>query len=462
MIKSKLLLRYGIYGLAISILFLIVAHLTTRIMIQFSEFERHRLGGGPFSMIEAFLNNTPPSERKTFLEKFRESNPNDWMIQDIVLLDSEGHVLFSTGSTNGRTPMQTFQLQGEPRQQLQVFMRGPTPGSTRGPGGGPPRFGGPPPGPPGGFWKIYSIQALSLIGAVLLTVFIMISTLRGKARVVEQIIQELARGNLKARFPVSHMDEVGQMMFSFNKMADEIEHLIEHLRKVESVRRDLIRELAHDLRTPIASMKTLIETAASPSQQINDEKRRELLGLAQREVDYFAGLVEDLLFLGRVSEPRYKTNISRLNLSELIKVELESAVLVESDLRFRFESSPVDVHFEGDADLLRRLFRNVIQNAVSFAKSEVAVSIVENAKEVRIRIRDDGKGFSQVALATFGQKKFSRTITETEGGRISIGLGSVIMKSIVDSYRGRLKAENHVRSDGAVAGAAVEISLPRI
>ena len=255
------------------------------------------------------------------------------------------------------------------------------------------------------------------------------------------------------------MDEVGHFMEAFNKMADEIERLVEDLRKMETVRRDLLRELAHDLRTPIASMKTLIETARDQDGVLKTEQRHEVLDLAAKEADYFEGLVDDLLFLGKVSEPRYRTQKTKVDISSLIEEELEPVRHRYANVKFNMDAQP-EVYVEGDPSLLRRLVRNGIENAASFANAEAKITLRREGKNVIVSLLDDGPGFSQNALQTFGQRKFSRALPERKNRRISIGLGSVIMKSVAEAHRGQVIATNRKKSDDSVAGADVSIVLP--
>ena len=328
----------------------------------------------------------------------------------------------------------------------------------------------PPPPPAKHLALLMGIQMVAILFAVFLTLGAVLYSLRQKAVEAERVMRDLTGGNLKARIPIGKMDEIGQVSSSFNKMADEIEHLIEHLRRTEHARRDLLRELAHDLRTPVASLKSLIETVHERSAQLSTEKRGELLDLAMREADYFEGLVDDLLFLGRVQEPKYKTTDRKFDLREMIRFEVESISHRHPAVAIDFAGASGEVEFDGDPGLLKRLVRNALENAASFAKSRVVISLnVLGAtpgltaggatSAVEIVVVDDGPGFDASSLASFGQRKYSRAISTSNSKRISIGLGSVIMKSIVDAYRGDLRVAN-VSGAGA-GGAEVVIRLPR-
>jgi signal transduction histidine kinase len=474
LIKSKLFVRFALLGTLISAIMLVVSIFTTQWMrdLIFDEPFRDR---GPFRAVERIIENMNPADRVQGLRDLQtrpRSHPPGMPPMnavpspffDFVLLDQNGAVLFPQSvpeprykdilSLIERLKASSNEVEALSEQTIIRKLRG-TPAQYLARGT---RYRPPPP-PPKHFALLMSVQLLSILIAVLLTLGAVLLTLRQRAREAEQVIRDLSAGNLKARIPITKMDEIGTVMFSFNKMADEIEHLIEHLRKTEHARRDLLRELAHDLRTPVASLKSLIETVNERAEQLPPEKRRELLDLAMREAEYFEGLVDDLLFLGRVQEPKYKTNAEKFDLREMIRLEIEPIQHRHPKIEVCLDGD--EVMFDGDAGLLKRLVRNAIENAVSFAKSRVDVLIRSDGKHVEIEVEDDGPGFDPASLASFGQRKYSRAIVNGPTKRISIGLGSVIMKSIADAYRGELKAANRI-DEGTrdIHGASVSIRLP--
>ena len=101
-----------------------------------------------------------------------------------------------------------------------------------------------------------AVLIVSIFLASFFSMFVLFYSMRSKAHLAAQIINEKMRGgNLSARFPVGKMDEVGQLMLEFNKMADEIQRLVETIKNNEQVRMRRLQELAHDLRTPVASLE---------------------------------------------------------------------------------------------------------------------------------------------------------------------------------------------------------------
>jgi K+-sensing histidine kinase KdpD len=286
------------------------------------------------------------------------------------------------------------------------------------------------------------------------------------------VISELQKGNLKARFPTDQTDELGLAMTRFNTMADEIERLVERIRSIEKSRMALLQDLTHDLRTPVASLKNLLATIEKKDGASDQAIRKELLALARKEVEYFERLVEDLLVLAQVSEPSYQSSRETVSVLELIEDEAGSVEIQGTAQEGSPDSKEKIVKIEskinsdeclvtGDAHLLRRLLRNALENAYSFAESKVTITVDAQKNELRLLIQDDGQGFSNEGLKDFGVRKVSRAIQKDQGNRLSVGLGSVIMKTVAELHRGKLAASNRVDASGKVIGAEVLITLPK-
>lgn len=324
--------------------------------------------------------------------------------------------------------------------------------------------------PPQGMARVMPILGigsliLSLLIGVGLTLFVIYLSVRKKVRDADFVISELHKGNLKARFAIDRNDEFGQAMLRFNQMADEIEHLVSHLKSVEVSRRKLLQELAHDLRTPIASLKTLLETLEMNSAKLDEKTKSELLSLSNKEISYFARLVEDLLVLSQVDEPKYSSVTSGVSVAQLLQEEIYDIELKNPLKKINFKSDFAEGEplIQGDAKLLKRMLRNALENSVSFARSELWVSINDLGHgSYSISVADNGQGFRPDDLAHFGERRITRQIIDGGGqGRVSVGLGSVIMKKICEFHGGELRADNRIDENGVITGAIISFRFVR-
>ncbi len=301
---------------------------------------------------------------------------------------------------------------------------------------------------------------VSLIIGVGLTVRLIYDQVHSGVEEADRVIGDIRKGNLKARFDVKRKDEFGHAMSRFNIMADEVEGLVNHLRDSEEAKSKLLQELAHDLRTPVASLKSLLETLKFKSQKLDESVKEEFVDLSLKEVDYFGKLVEDLLFLAQMEDPGYGAKTGQLDIVELIESEardsLKRSEVHSSDVKLQFTASPEEIYFSGDAHVLRRLFRNAFENGFSFAQSQVSVEVLQQDEKLCVKIWDDGPGFPDQVLEEFGAKRISRKLDASQGGRISVGLGGLVMSKICGAYRGKLNVSNGDKPVGAI----VSIELP--
>ncbi len=286
------------------------------------------------------------------------------------------------------------------------------------------------PPPPGTFRLILLGLGVAILLGLILTSIIVTLYFNKKSRQAEKIMGRIMSGDLKARFPLNFQDQNFGLMSKFNEMADQIEELVLSLKEKRDEQTKVLQELAHDLRTPISSMKSLNELLLEKKKLLTPEKELELQTLIQKEIDYFSRLVEELLFLSGVNEPKYTNHFQKLDLTKLIADEI--AVFSSSKIKINFH--PQELIINGDQQLLVRLFKNALSNALKHANSAVDVRI----EGQNVFIEDDGPGLKEEDLLIFGKKKFTRAINE----EISIGLGSVIMNKIVQIHGGSLAMEN--------------------
>ena len=312
--------------------------------------------------------------------------------------------------------------------------------------------------------EFYILQ-LSLLASIIvasLITFALISWhLRSKALVAEQVMTELRKGNLKARFPIKKNDEIGRIMTLFNHMSDEIERLVEKIRYNEQSRMFILQELAHDLRTPIASLRSMIETLREGEGKIPAKISEELFQMSLEEVSYFNRLVEDLLLLAQVLEPAYHSPHQNLAWQKLLEEEIDKFQAQQGanpngkQIQLKTGASfPPSIR--GDEHLLRRVFKNILQNALTFANYSVTVETQVIGDKVKIIFQDDGPGFSPEVLSSYGERRFSRFINPQNGVHLSVGLGAVIVKKVIAIHQGEVEIQN----SGKGTGAEVILSLP--
>ena len=506
----------------VATLFIFIAFVASFLIMTFGR-EKMMMGRGPHQVTIALLKEAGGDPAATIRKMREENPESIDLSLDLIGTDGKSLVSREQILDGGLTPEQLAELEANPNimvsrgfmgppdlmiskfdegRFLTVKFRmggGPPPGP---PPGGRPGFGGgfpPPPGempPPGGMnpemfpggrpprpsadrllmktvlpgppnipfwqnplWITIGSLLVCVLASIGISLMLFFSNYKRKAETALEVLQDLKSGNLSARMPQGKLDEVAPLVVAFNHMADEVQRLVENLKRSDQSRRQMLQDLAHDLRTPLASLKTFLETMVSDGERLPPERRKDIMKLCLSEVDYFSALVEDLLFLAQLTEPKYAKSVEKVALKE----ELESQIHVFRERHPKIEMSLEMGHpalaLLGSQRLLTRLFRNALANSSSFARERVRIQVIDEGSFVRVVFNDDGPGFSEKALQEFGHKKASREISQ-DHKRISVGIGSLIMAEVATLHGGSLGAENRLEN-GRVAGATVTIRLAK-
>jgi len=461
MFRRNIFFRYFILGGFFSIIFFLLVLVATQLLNIDSITDVP--GQGQLKRLSEILASTPPLERVNYLKQ-NETSQHRMRPFEFSLSDDKGKIIFPENKSDeiidihkaNTTPLyylffstkeirQIKELNGSPKQFLifdfdldstneQLISKKRK------------------------FLTLLAVLSSAMILCLFASLFLIFILLRGRAKHLDRVINELKNGNLKARLPIGKMDEIGLMMSRFNQMADEIENLVTLLKKAESTRKDLLQELAHDLRTPISSLKILLEMSYEKKHMLSEEKKDELLTTALSEIEYFFSLVNDLLFLGQIKDPKYDKDNKPIKIIDLIHEEINLIKPRFPNIELKLTLQEEDFEFTADEKLIRRFLRNLLENSFSFARNEITLNICREDQTFIINIVDNGPGFTEESLAHFGKKSSKRSIPNNQS-RISIGLGSVIMKSIAESYGGALSHSNLLNEQGQIKGAKIEASF---
>jgi signal transduction histidine kinase len=292
------------------------------------------------------------------------------------------------------------------------------------------------------FWLVVAISTLvALAGALVLG--------RKILRPLDQLRSastRLAGGDLSARATESGPRELRELSVSFNQMASNLEQLFD-------ARRELVAWASHDLRTPLASLRAMVEALedglATPD---------EYLPAVRAQTEILTRLVEDLFELALIDAGALTLELRDTSLSELVSscVDALEADARAHDVRFDPRLDPADPAVRVAPDKVQRVLLNLLNNAVRHSRPSGAVAVVveRDTDHVVVAVEDDGDGFAgDTELRMF--ERFWRadeSRARTSGGS---GLGLAIAQGLVEAHGGRIWAENR-----AGGGARVAFTLP--
>lgn len=300
------------------------------------------------------------------------------------------------------------------------------------------------------------ILIVSISGGLATTFFY----LRRTSREAKRVMSRLEAGDLEARFPIEKFDEISSLKLDFNKMADQIQVLVERVQHLDRTRANLLQELSHDLRTPLTSLRTSVETLTSYRDAMNPEQQREILNVIQGELNYFVRLLDDLFFVADIAEPNYRGTLETADISELLCTEIRARNASDTDIVWHLECAD-SVFIQCDTHLLLRLFRNTFDNAARYARHRVSIVVEQRADNVVIRVSDDGSGMTTEALAGFGKRRKHRRRESSASSDVSLGLGSVIIQTIVSLHQGEMIIQSSAVDSLQPQGTTFIFTLPR-
>lgn len=260
--------------------------------------------------------------------------------------------------------------------------------------------------------------------------------------------QKIAAGDLKARAGSGsvQLDEVGQLVKDFDYMAERLEVLI-------GAQQRLISDVSHELRSPLTRLKLALDLARSDSHTAS----LPALDRIEREAERLSGLVGMLLTLSRLEAGESLPETSMVHLPDLL-AEIAADVEIEAQSRgcsIELERMQ-ECWIEGNQELLRSAFENVVRNAIRYTEPATAVRISTacEGNEVRIVVQDHGPGVPESELTNLF-KPFYRVDASRERRTGGVGLGLAIAERSIKLHNGKISAGNLKQG-----GFQIEISLP--
>jgi signal transduction histidine kinase len=295
-----------------------------------------------------------------------------------------------------------------------------------------------------------AVIGLLAVGLPLLLLVVALVTSRVVGRALSPVeairsdVDEISTTELHRRVPVSPTgDEVSRLAATMNRMLDR-------LQRGRDRQRRFVSDVAHELRSPVATIRQHSELAlVHPDKVPAEELARTVLDEDLR----MQHLVEDLLLLARLDEGTEEERPQRVDLDDIVLEEIERVRQADGTSIDAGKLSGGRV--EGDPRRLTRLVGNLLENAARHARSTVAVALQEEEDEVVLRVDDDGPGIPPGDRARVFER-FVRLDQARDRDSGGTGLGLAIVAEVAALHGGSSRA-----LDSPLGGARFEVRLPR-
>ena len=285
----------------------------------------------------------------------------------------------------------------------------------------------------------------------------MVSRLRNLLAVANSV----AGGDLTARVEVSSNDEIGKLAAQFNSMVEQLEQSRAQKERLEASRRELIAAVSHDLRTPLASMRAMVE-ALNDGVVSDPDTISRYLRTIQNETHHLTTLIDDLFELSQIDSGALKLHLEPTSLADLVSDALESMLAQAQQknvhLQGHVDGTPARVPL--DAPRMQRVLYNLIQNAIRHTPADGTITLTVTGKpdRVELTVADTGEGISESDLPhvfdRFYRGQPARTRDSASAGP-GAGLGLAIAKGIIEAHGGTISA-----TSAQGRGAAFHVVLP--
>ncbi|MBK8822318.1 MAG: HAMP domain-containing protein [Anaerolineales bacterium] len=281
-------------------------------------------------------------------------------------------------------------------------------------------------------------------GMAMMLGYFISSTITNRINMLKIAAEKLAEGDLQTRVSASGRDEIAALANTFNQMAEQLETVDKKQRELERLRADLIAWVGHDLQTPLASVRAILE--ALEDGVVDDPQTvKRYLGTAQRDVRSLSVLIDDLFQMAQLDTGGFPLDRAQSSLSDLISDTLESFSELALRQGVKLEGS-VDSNVDPvimDTQRIGRVLNNLIGNAIRHtpAAGRVDVRVMRTSSGVEVCVSDTGEGIRADDLPHVfesfyrGEKSRSRST----GGA---GLGLAISRGIVHAHGGRITVQS--------------------
>ena len=303
--------------------------------------------------------------------------------------------------------------------------------------------------------KLVIFIILGIVAILLMTLFMGSFFTRRILKPVTDVTMaanNISQTNLNMRIPQQKLDhEMEELVGSFNRMIERLENSFAHVNEFSS-------HVAHELKTPLAIIKSELELGLVGDNSKDDDKR--VMNVALEEVDRLIKTIKDLLLLAKLE---YKLNIfkmEKVDIIEFLKEIYQHAKVLADQKNINFELVVPDypVLLQGDTTHLRRIFFNILHNAVKFTKEDGEIKIIAEVRgeHIFISIKDTGIGIPAADQPRIFEKFFRvRLLDQEEAG--GSGLGLSMARTVARGHGGDIIFESQFNK-----GSTFTVILPFI
>lgn len=280
--------------------------------------------------------------------------------------------------------------------------------------------------------------------------FFFAKTFTNRIKELEYAARKFAEGNFAYRVNFQGNDELAGLAVSINSMAEELLDANQRKQEIDNLRRDLVAWTSHDLQTPIASVRAIIEALVDG---VVEDKATQVryLHTAQKDIQSLSIMIDDLFQLAQLDAGGLQLDLESGSISDLVSDTIESFHEIAEKKQIYIEGQVIGqvdpVLF--DTIKIGRVLRNLISNAVQYSHyhGEISVKVIRKDNGVHVSVIDNGQGINAEDIDLIFDRFYrgDRSRNRSSGGS---GLGLAIAKGFVEAHGGKIGVVSQ-RDEGA-------------
>lgn len=302
-------------------------------------------------------------------------------------------------------------------------------------------------------WAVTAIVLFALI-----TGLVILRLLTRRLRTLAGVMETFKRSNFSDSvalmshhhghpMPTQRRDEIDELGQIFSDMADRIHHQIQQLTQTDQLRRELIANVSHDLRTPLTSLQGYLETLSLKEGTFSPDEQRTYLGIAAAHSEQLGKLIAELFDLTKLNSHEMRPHFEQFAINELVQDVVQKIKFVAEKKHIRLEAlSPVDLPFvSGDIGLIERVLEDLIENAIRYTPEGGGVSVALSLGNdmVMAQVMDTGCGIPPEELPHIFDRYY-RVGNGQQERSTGAGLGLAITKRILELHGSTIEVESIV------------------
>ncbi len=300
-------------------------------------------------------------------------------------------------------------------------------------------------------------MVLTLAGVFAISLGIIWMLTRTQRHIINTV-KRFSNGDMNARIHLSNRGEFANLVDTFNQMADTVSADIDNMKKLDKLRVELIANVSHDLRTPLAVVNGYVETLQLKFNELTDEEKYHYMNVALKNLNKLGKLVSDLFEVTKLETMQIAPQKEQFFVEELVSdvISKYNLLSIQKDILISHEMTENLPLVYADISMIDRVLQNLVDNAIKFtlSKGRILIKLFREKSNVMVSISDTGSGMSGEELTYIFNRyhRKNRKHFNSEGS----GLGLIIVNKILEMHGTSISIESE-KGKGSVFTFALEV-----